>query len=355
MIPSLSGITGTFKKKNPRKSQKQIPGHPKTQPIDSITSIYIRVHSNHLVPIPTGLTNPLTTGSTIGPIAGPSAGPITGPSTGVTSLMTSSIPPTIAPTKGPSPLTPGLSILTTEPNIPATNPNIPGIPAISLNTGISSSPQSLHPAHRHLYLIEGTFKDIERYAGTTVDWVIKIAHFICDPSGTSVGRVYTHTTGSISAWLNVDRDSSWREVAQGDTLCPGIYEFSTTGPIVLSKICHHPMHLQTSLDSETQCNASSFCCQLEQRDGNMCVVTQSKHSLTASHLIPKWLGTDGARAVVARFCGEQEAHNIDKFDPKIGILLSRDMDSLVDVFELGFYHSSDTMVSYHIELSIVYI
>ncbi|KAF9514493.1 hypothetical protein BS47DRAFT_1381987 [Hydnum rufescens UP504] len=33
----------------------------------------------------------------------------------------------------------------------------------------------------HLYLIKGTFEDIRRYAHVIVDWVIKVAHFICDP------------------------------------------------------------------------------------------------------------------------------------------------------------------------------
>ena len=39
------------------------------------------------------------------------------------------------------------------------------------------------PLTGYLYLIEGTFEDIQRYAGTTVDWIIKVAHFICDPLG----------------------------------------------------------------------------------------------------------------------------------------------------------------------------
>lgn len=48
----------------------------------------------------------------------------------------------------------------------------------------------------HLYLIEGTYDDIQRYAGTTVDWVIKVAHYICDPLGE--GQLYTHTMGTPS-------------------------------------------------------------------------------------------------------------------------------------------------------------
>jgi hypothetical protein len=369
MVPAIiPAIADTLKKRGKRRQN--------FLPTQSTGSIYIRVHTDNLFPIPTALTDPLTTGPTTGPIAGPSAdpsadpsagpiaglsaSPITGPSTGVTRLMTSSSPPTIAPTKGPSPLTSGLSIPTTDPNLnfPATDPSIP---AISLHTGTSSSPQSPHPAHRqlrHLYLIEGTFKDIERYAGTTVDWVIKVAHFICSPSQAGAGQVFTHTKGSIAEWLVVDRDSSWREVALGDTLHPGIYEFVLdTGPIELSKICLHTRHSQTSLGTETQHNATYFCAQIQQRDGNKCVVSQmtGRRSLTATHLIPKRLGTDGARAIVTRFCGEQAVHDINRFDPRIGILLIKTVDGMVDMFELGFYSASDTMVSHHIKLSIVYI
>ena len=57
--------------------------------------------------------------------------------------------------------------------------------------------QTLDPGQEstgHMYLIQGTFSDISRYAGTTVDWVIKIAHLVCDPLG--AGQIFTHTLGS---------------------------------------------------------------------------------------------------------------------------------------------------------------
>jgi len=85
----------------------------------------------------------------------------------------------------------------------------------------------------HVYLIRGTFRDIARYAGTTVDWIIRIAHLLCDPLG--IGHVFTHTTGTPSDWYSSDRTPSWREVVHGDQLLPGIYEFEPTHPIILSK------------------------------------------------------------------------------------------------------------------------
>jgi hypothetical protein len=68
----------------------------------------------------------------------------------------------------------------------------------------SQSLAPLPPTHLlsgHLHLIEGEFADISRYAGTTVDWVSKVAHLICDPLG--AGQLYTHTTGMSSNWFKI--------------------------------------------------------------------------------------------------------------------------------------------------------
>ena len=39
------------------------------------------------------------------------------------------------------------------------------------------------------------------------------------------GHIYTHTEGTPSYWYDTDRDADWRQVALGDALLPGIYEF----------------------------------------------------------------------------------------------------------------------------------
>jgi hypothetical protein len=51
--------------------------------------------------------------------------------------------------------------------------------------------------------IDGAFTDISRFAGTTVDWVIKVAHRILDLLG--VSQVFTHTP---SDWYTSDRAPS---------------------------------------------------------------------------------------------------------------------------------------------------
>lgn len=63
-----------------------------------------------------------------------------------------------------------------------------------------------------------------------------------------------------------------------------------------------------------------------------------QESLVATHLIPKRMGSDGAKAVVERFSGLQSAGGIHRYDARIGILLSYALDLRADNYELGFYH-----------------
>ena len=190
----------------------------------------------------------------------------------------------------------------------------------------------------HLYLIEGAFGNITRYAGNTVDWVIKMAHLLCEPLGD--GRVYTHTTGTPTIWQNSDRDSSWQEVVQGDLLHPGIYEFESTSPITLSKICDRQTRSVTSRGSVSVSNSTTFRRRLSQRDGGGCAVTTNQASVIASHLIPRRIGSDSAKDIVERFAGAIEAADIHQYHPKIGLLLFSGIDHLVDIFQAGFYQNA---------------
>jgi hypothetical protein len=211
--------------------------------------------------------------------------------------------------------------------------------------GTSADPLPADPL-AHLYLIEGLYEAIERYAGTTADWIIKVAHLICGPLGE--GQVYTHTTGTPEYWRLRARTDTWREVVPGDPLLPGIYEFHTTGPVALSKISER--HTQSRVSEGSTSNASTFKARIMRRDGSKCVVSHSPTPLTATHLIPKRLGASGAIEVVTRFSGEQVALGIGLFDPRIGIMLIDSLNRDLYLYQLGFYH---VMVSYHIEFGIV--
>ena len=123
----------------------------------------------------------------------------------------------------------------------------------------------------------------------------------------------------------------------GDPLVAGVYEFVTTVPITISKISERQIHSLTSAGSVS--SAAAFCRDLNRRDVT-CVVTQNSESLIASHLIPKRVGTEGAKEIVSRFVGAEAARGIHKFHPSLGILLTSTLDSPVDRFKLGFYHGA---------------
>ena len=190
-------------------------------------------------------------------------------------------------------------------------------------------------APRHLYLIEGKFDDIARHAGDTIDWIIRVSNLICDPSGK--GHIYTHTEGTPSYRYDKDRDADWRQVALGDPLLAGIYEFVANDHITLSKICERNTHSVTSRRTATTAHANTFRRNLEERDV-ACVVTGNDVSLVASHLVPKRVGDEGAETIMERFVGEGEGRGIHRFHPSLGILLVSTLDSMVDLNKLGFYH-----------------
>lgn len=214
-----------------------------------------------------------------------------------------------------------------------------GITTLSLPDSPSASPSA------HLYLIEGSFEDIAVYAGTTADWIIKVAHLICCPTGG--GRIFTHTTQSLDYWLERERDHNWTEITPGDPLTSGIYEFNIDIPVILSQISERRNHSKTTAKSES--NATAFREKIRQRDGAYCILTSSRSHPIASHLIPKRMGTEGVKAVMTRFVGAGEEVGLHKFHPKIGILLMTNLDKLVESYKLGFYLNS---VSINVYLAI---
>ncbi|KAH9996768.1 hypothetical protein BJV77DRAFT_1085320 [Russula vinacea] len=188
-----------------------------------------------------------------------------------------------------------------------------------------------------MYLIEGTFSDIAQFAGTTVEWIIRVAHLLCDPLGNV--HVFTHTTGSLSDWYSSDRTPSWQEVSHGDQLLPGIYKIETTRPIVISQICEQDKILVTT--TESAFNATTFHDHLIKHD-TICAVSGSEAPLKASHLIPRCIGSDRARDIVEQFANVTEATGIHDYDPRIGIMLFKGVGYWVGHFQVGFYHIADT-------------
>ena len=138
---------------------------------------------------------------------------------------------------------------------------------------------------------------------------------------------------------------SWWEVVHGDPLLPGIYEFESTHPIILSKISDRQSCSVTTSGSESQTSAFTLQRLLIEHDRGD-VVTGFPALLVSSHLIPRCIGSDGAQAIVEQFVGVNEANGIHQYDPRIGVPCFICLDHwachwvhLYEVQdEVGFYH-----------------
>jgi hypothetical protein len=94
--------------------------------------------------------------------------------------------------------------------------------------------------------------------------------------------------------------TDWRLVAPGDQLRPGICEFDADFSVVLSQLLLRSSHSMPSMGVES--SVMAFYRHLEIREGGRCGVTcAGGRSLKASHPIPKRMGTEGVKRVVAAF------------------------------------------------------
>jgi len=108
---------------------------------------------------------------------------------------------------------------------------------------------------------------------------------------TGRGSLYTFT---LDYWLEREMDlSQWRVVSPGDNLTATIYEFRPANNAFIT--------LTQMSDARTP------------------------HAI-ASHLIPRRLGDAGVGAVFQRF----NPALVDRYDTRLGVMLSRNLDSLVD-------------------------
>ena len=60
-----------------------------------------------------------------------------------------------------------------------------------------------------------------------------------------------------SDWYHLDRTANWKQVVRGEPLRPGIYEFESTGPILLSKITEWGDPPLTTSESGSESSDSS--------------------------------------------------------------------------------------------------
>ncbi|KAF8340833.1 hypothetical protein F5887DRAFT_1160371 [Amanita rubescens] len=202
----------------------------------------------------------------------------------------------------------------------------------------------------HLFVIIQDIEDLRPFAGERVDWLIRVARLMFEPLGNSHLFTFTGdiTEDTVQLWINMDMvPAQWRQVQQGEPLRPTIYEFrpNNNAPITLSKMSARQSHSVTT--NTSQPHADAFRDAIRARD-TRCIITGHPRfrAVTASHLIPKRLGDVAIRSVVQRFTG-LDASGVTRFDPRLGVLLVKHMDSMVDFYELGFWHSGPDQYVVH--------
>jgi hypothetical protein len=170
-------------------------------------------------------------------------------------------------------------------------------------------------------LLSGTLDDFLLFtAQEQSQWLIDIAHDICDPA---------LKRGSLQVWDAAGE--MWRIVNPTDPLTASCYLFNIEATVSLSKICRRVGKSRTSASR----NASTMASCVEQRDGHRCWVSRST-PITNSHICPKRMGDHVLRVVYSRFAGTPPPA-LSIYDEMCGITLSRNLDALFDEFELGLW------------------
>ena len=211
------------------------------------------------------------------------------------------------------------------PDTTADDPNPLPVPPPAGTTGI-------------LNVIIADLRDLQPFSGNTVDWLIAVASFVFEPLG--MGSLYTFTTQTLDYWLGRQMDhSQWRVVSPGENLTATIYEFRRANDalITLTQISHPQQTERSHTTNTSQPRVTQFQTACLQRD-RACIVLSRNPGGIASHLIPRRLGDAGVRAVFQRFTPEPVAV-VDRYDPRLGVMLSRNLDSLVDTYDLGFWNT----------------
>ena len=179
-------------------------------------------------------------------------------------------------------------------------------------------------------------ESLQPYAGTTVNWLIKIARIIFEPRGMS--HLYTFTEGTVEEWVNKEMEPElWKQVESEDHLEPTIYEFrpDNDSSIEMIKMSKREMKSKTTRASQSRVRSSTIRTELLQRD-RVCILSRNsiKESLMASHLLPKRLGDSGVQSVFQRFAGC--TRSVDRYSSTIGVLLNANMDRLASAYCVGF-------------------
>jgi hypothetical protein len=172
-------------------------------------------------------------------------------------------------------------------------------------------------------LLSGPLDDFLLYSGPEQSqWLIDIAHDICDPS---------LKRGSLQVWDVAGE--SWRNINPTDPLITSNYLYNVPDQVIvsLSKISERARKSKTSASG----NASTMADHVTQRDGQQCWVTRSTYPTMNSHVCPKRMGDYFFHIIYSTFVPTPPPPALSVHHEICGITLSPTIDILFDKYELG--------------------
>ncbi|KAH9965592.1 hypothetical protein BJV74DRAFT_869944 [Russula compacta] len=171
-------------------------------------------------------------------------------------------------------------------------------------------------------LLAGPFTDFLRYSGPDSQWLIEIAHDICDP--------YLKR-GALLVREDVAGQVMWRPVNGTDPLIASTYLYNIQFVVSLSKISQCEGKSRTTATG----TASTMGSRVKERDGRRCWISRMGEPLVNSHICPKRMGDHLLRIVYHDFVSTPPPPALSIYNEMCGITLFSALDPFFDKYELG--------------------
>lgn len=218
------------------------------------------------------------------------------------------------------------------------------VPRIFLSSHPSASATATYnqPAEPLVYILAGSLEDVQRYSGTTVQWLITITRLIfCETAVDPV--LYTPSGEHDPSWYDTERDATWRLVKEEDTLQATIYEVFHNSPLISArsnKPGRAPVRLRTN--SPASRSFTSFRDDVASRDERcLMTITKTKGIPAAVHLLPTRLGHERTTDIYRMFAPKEYSQygeaSITSSHPSLGIFMAHSIQHFIDNTTLGFF------------------
>jgi len=170
-------------------------------------------------------------------------------------------------------------------------------------------------------LLSGPLDDFLLYSRQEQSqWLIDIAHDICDPA---------LKRGLLQVWDAAGEIRS--NVNPTDPLTASTYLYDVQVIVSLSKISERVGKSRTTASG----NASTMASRVKQRDRQRCWVTKLNTPIVNSHVCPKRMGDHLLRIVYSTFLSANCPPTLSIYDATCGITLTRSLDGWFDTYEFG--------------------